>query len=61
MPVGVQAEGGEDVLLDEFEGLGLHCTASLQSCFDFSAVASLCVDDGRQMAGRMCQWTSFRG
>ena len=41
MPVGVQAEGGEDVLLDELEGLGLHCTALLQSCFDSSAVASL--------------------
>ena len=44
MPVGVQAEGGEDVLLDEFEGLGLHCSALLQrQLFDFSAVASLIV------------------
>ncbi len=26
----VQAQGGEDMLLDEFEGLGLHCEARTQ-------------------------------
>ena len=28
---------------DESKGLGLHCAVLLQSCFDFSAVASLIV------------------
>ena len=26
----MQAQGGEDMLLDEFEGLGLHCEAGTQ-------------------------------
>jgi hypothetical protein len=53
MPVGVQAEGGEDVPLDEFEGLGLHCTALFQSCFDFIAVAPSIVSmaAGRGLGG----------